>query len=34
MTTHGDVSATPVGRAVYFPDFGGYITKADAKIGK
>ena len=36
MTTHGDVSATPavVGGAVYFPDFGGYITKADAKTGE
>jgi polyvinyl alcohol dehydrogenase (cytochrome) len=34
-TTHGDVSATPavVGGAVYFPDWGGYLTKADAKTG-
>jgi polyvinyl alcohol dehydrogenase (cytochrome) len=34
-TTHGDVSATPavVGGAVYFPDWGGYITKADVKTG-
>jgi polyvinyl alcohol dehydrogenase (cytochrome) len=34
-TTHGDVSATPavVGGAVYFPDWGGYITKADARTG-
>jgi polyvinyl alcohol dehydrogenase (cytochrome) len=34
-TTHGDVSATPavVGNAVYFPDWGGYINKIDAKTG-
>ncbi|HEU4347927.1 MAG TPA: PQQ-binding-like beta-propeller repeat protein, partial [Actinoplanes sp.] len=34
-TTHGDVSATPavVGGAVYFPDWGGYLTKADARTG-
>ena len=34
-TTQGDVSATPavVGGAVYFPDWGGYITKADARTG-
>lgn len=36
ITTHGDVSATPavVGGAMYFPDWGGYITKADAKTGQ
>lgn len=35
-TTHGDVSATPavVGGSVYFPDWGGYITKLDTKTGK
>src|SRR4030095_12474888 len=34
-TTHGDVSATPavVGGAVYYPDWGGFITKANAKTG-
>jgi polyvinyl alcohol dehydrogenase (cytochrome) len=34
-TTYGDVSATPavVGGSVYFPDWGGYLTKADAKTG-
>ncbi|MEU7023842.1 PQQ-binding-like beta-propeller repeat protein [Streptomyces sp. NPDC046203] len=35
-TTNGDVSATPavVGKAVYFPDWGGYLHKVDAKTGK
>jgi polyvinyl alcohol dehydrogenase (cytochrome) len=35
FTTHGDVSATPavVGGAVYFPDWGGYMYKVDAKTG-
>jgi polyvinyl alcohol dehydrogenase (cytochrome) len=35
-TVHGDVSATPavVDGAVYVPDFGGYLTKFDAKTGK
>jgi polyvinyl alcohol dehydrogenase (cytochrome) len=34
-TTKGDVSATPavVGGAVYFPDWGGYLHKVDAKTG-
>jgi polyvinyl alcohol dehydrogenase (cytochrome) len=34
-TTHGDVSATAavVGGAVYFPDWGGYLNKVDAKTG-
>src|SRR5690242_12583252 len=34
-TTHGDVSAIPavVGDAVYFPDWGGYLNKVDAKTG-
>jgi polyvinyl alcohol dehydrogenase (cytochrome) len=34
-TTHGDVSATAavVGGAAYFPDWGGYIHKVDAKTG-
>jgi polyvinyl alcohol dehydrogenase (cytochrome) len=34
-TTTGDVSATPavVGGAIYFPDWGGSITKADARTG-
>ncbi|MFJ3090594.1 PQQ-binding-like beta-propeller repeat protein [Streptomyces sp. NPDC086838] len=34
--THGDVSATPavVGGAVYFPDWGGYLHKINAKTGK
>jgi polyvinyl alcohol dehydrogenase (cytochrome) len=34
-TTHGDVSATPavVGNAVYFPDWGGFLTKVDARTG-
>jgi polyvinyl alcohol dehydrogenase (cytochrome) len=33
--THGDVSATPavVGGFVYFPDWGGYLDKVDAKTG-
>ncbi|MBO0811780.1 MAG: PQQ-binding-like beta-propeller repeat protein [Microlunatus sp.] len=33
--THGDVSATPAvtGGAVYFPDWGGYLNKVDAKTG-
>ncbi|AOK28066.1 MULTISPECIES: PQQ-binding-like beta-propeller repeat protein [Burkholderia] len=35
-TVHGDVSATPavVDGAVYFPDWGGYLTKLDAATGK
>jgi len=35
-SVHGDVSATPaiVGGAVYFPDWGGYLTKLDAATGK
>lgn len=35
-TTHGDVSATPavVNGAVYFPDWGGYLTKLDASTGR
>ncbi len=35
FTTHGDVSATPavVNGAVYFPDWGGYLNKVDAKTG-
>jgi polyvinyl alcohol dehydrogenase (cytochrome) len=35
FTTHGDVSATPavVGGAVYFPDWGGYISKVNASNG-
>lgn len=35
FTTHGDVSATPtVDRdAVYFPDWGGYINKVNARTG-
>ncbi|HEX5543567.1 MAG TPA: PQQ-binding-like beta-propeller repeat protein [Micromonospora sp.] len=34
-TTHGDVSATPavVDKAVYFPDWGGYLHKVDARTG-
>ena len=34
--THGDVSADPavVGGAVYFPDWGGYLNKVDAKTGR
>jgi polyvinyl alcohol dehydrogenase (cytochrome) len=34
-TAHGDVSATPAvaGGAVYFPDWAGYLTKADARTG-
>src|SRR3954447_6862237 len=33
FTTHGDVSATPTvqGGSVYFPDWGGYLYKVDAK---
>lgn len=36
ITTHGDVSATPavVGGYIYFPDWGGYLTKADLKTGE
>jgi polyvinyl alcohol dehydrogenase (cytochrome) len=36
FATHGDVSADPavVGGAVYFPDWGGYLNKVDAKTGK
>lgn len=35
FTTHGDVSATAtvVGGAVYFPDWGGYVYKLDAATG-
>jgi polyvinyl alcohol dehydrogenase (cytochrome) len=35
FTTAGDVSATPAvdGNAVYFPDWGGYIYKLNAKTG-
>lgn len=34
--TRGDVSATPtvVGGAVYFPDWGGYLHKVDARTGR
>jgi len=33
--THGDVSATPAvaNGAVYYPDWGGYLTKRDARTG-
>jgi polyvinyl alcohol dehydrogenase (cytochrome) len=36
FTTHGDVSATPAvaDGAVYFPDWGGYMYKLDAKTGE
>jgi polyvinyl alcohol dehydrogenase (cytochrome) len=36
FTTHGDVSATPavVDGAVYFPDWGGYLYRLDAKTGR
>jgi polyvinyl alcohol dehydrogenase (cytochrome) len=36
FTTHGDVSATPavVDGAVYFPDWGGSLSKLDAKTGR
>lgn len=35
-TTHGDVSATPavVNGAVYFPDWGGFFSKVDARTGR
>jgi polyvinyl alcohol dehydrogenase (cytochrome) len=35
FTTHGDVSATAtvVGGALYFPDWGGYVYKLDAATG-
>ncbi|MGC7094591.1 PQQ-binding-like beta-propeller repeat protein [Amycolatopsis lurida] len=35
VPTTGDVSATPavVGGAVYFPDWGGSLHKADARTG-
>ena len=35
FTTQGDVSATPavVNGAVYFPDWGGYLSKVDAATG-
>jgi polyvinyl alcohol dehydrogenase (cytochrome) len=35
-TTHGDVSATPavVDGAIYFPDWGGFFSKVDAKSGR
>jgi polyvinyl alcohol dehydrogenase (cytochrome) len=34
-TAHGDTSATPavVGGAVYIPDWGGYLTKLNARTG-
>jgi polyvinyl alcohol dehydrogenase (cytochrome) len=36
FTTHRDVSATPAvaGRAVYFPDWAGYLYKLSARTGK
>ncbi len=36
LETAGDTTATPavVGGAVYFPDWGGYFYKVDAKTGK
>ena len=36
FATAGDVSATPAvdGNAVYFPDWGGFIYKVDAKTGE
>jgi polyvinyl alcohol dehydrogenase (cytochrome) len=36
FTTHGDVSATPTVRDgyVYFPDWGGYLYKVNAKTGQ
>jgi polyvinyl alcohol dehydrogenase (cytochrome) len=36
IRTRGEVSATPavVGGAVYFPDWAGYFTKADARTGR
>ena len=35
FTTHGDVSATAavVGRYLYFPDWGGYLSKVDGVTG-
>jgi len=35
LSTNGEVSATPTvdGGAVYFPDWAGYLTKADARTG-
>jgi polyvinyl alcohol dehydrogenase (cytochrome) len=35
FTAHGDTSATPavVGGAVYVPDWGGYLSKLDARTG-
>src|SRR5689334_2049546 len=35
FTTHGDVSANPavVNGAVFFPDWGGYLNKANASTG-
>lgn len=36
LPTRGEVSATPAvtGGAVYFPDWAGYLTKADARTGR
>jgi polyvinyl alcohol dehydrogenase (cytochrome) len=36
IATQGEVSATPAvtGGAVYFPDWAGYLTKADARTGQ
>lgn len=36
IATQGEVSATPAvaGGAVYFPDWAGYLTKADARTGE
>jgi polyvinyl alcohol dehydrogenase (cytochrome) len=36
LATQGEVSATPAvsGGAVYFPDWAGYLTKADASTGR
>lgn len=36
IATQGEVSATPAvtGGAVYFPDWAGYLTKADAQTGR
>lgn len=36
IATQGEVSATPAvtGGAVYFPDWAGYLTKADARTGR
>ena len=36
IATQGEVSATPAvtGGAIYFPDWAGYLTKADARTGR